>query len=161
MFRVCVILLGVLVMAQLAFAQTTDSENLQAQTTISNSDQQSVDDPADDTGIIKNKPGPIVQREEKQQDRIDQGIQSGQLSAEEAARLERGEHKIESDREKAWSDGSLSHQEKAQLNREQNRQSAKIYNAKHNDVRSSGNFHVRASGIAQGRPHNTPVGHRR
>ena len=76
--------------------------------------------------------GEVKNKEENQQDRIAQGVKSGELTKGEAARLEKGEAKIEADREKALSDGKLTPKEKAKLNREESRQSKKIYTAKHN-----------------------------
>jgi hypothetical protein len=74
------------------------------------------------------------QRQENQQDRIAQGIKSGNLSAGETARLEKREsainHEVRTDRK--INGGKLSAGEKAQVNRQQNRMSGKIYKAKHN-----------------------------
>ena len=78
--------------------------------------------------------GTIVKRELNQQHRIGEGVKSGQLTAKETGRLEKGERKIEKNREKAWSDGNLSPAEKARLEHEENRESRKIYNLKHNDT---------------------------
>lgn len=82
------------------------------------------------TGVVW--AGEVKDREANQQDRIAQGVNSGELTAGEAGRLEKGEQKIENDREKALSDGKLTPQEKAKLNREENKQSNKIHAAKHN-----------------------------
>ena len=76
--------------------------------------------------------GEVKNREENQQDRIAQGVKSGELTPGEAAHLEKGEQKIETDREKALSDGKMTPKEKAKLNREENRESKKIYKKKHN-----------------------------
>ena len=76
----------------------------------------------------------INQRRENQQDRIAQGIQSGSLTAGEAARLETKEarlnRKIRDDREDH--NGHLTKPERAQINRQQNKLSRQIYRAKHN-----------------------------
>jgi hypothetical protein len=77
--------------------------------------------------------GPFTNREARQQTRIGQGVESGQLTATETGRLEREQAKIEADREKAWSDGTLSKKEVGKLTREQNRASHRIYRLKHND----------------------------
>ncbi len=82
--------------------------------------------------------GPIVKREEKQQNRIGEGVRSGQLTARETVKLGAGERKIESDREKAWSDGSLSAGEKARLMHEEDKESRKIYAMKHNERHAPG-----------------------
>ena len=79
--------------------------------------------------------GEVKEREENQQDRIAQGVESGQLTGKEAAHLEKGEAKLEKDREKALADGKMTPKEKRKLNKEENRQSKKIFNAKHNGKR--------------------------
>ncbi len=76
--------------------------------------------------------GEVKNREENQQDRVAQGVNSGQLTAGETAKLEKGEAKIEHDRQKALADGTLTHKEKRKLNHEENRESKKIFRAKHN-----------------------------
>lgn len=76
--------------------------------------------------------GEVKNREENQQDRIAQGVNSGALTPGETARLEKGEQKIEADRQKALADGKLTPQEKRKLNREENKESKKIHKLKHN-----------------------------
>jgi len=75
-----------------------------------------------------------VQRDLNQQNRIEEGLQSGQLSTGEAARLEKGEARIDKMESKALKDGTLSSQETARIQRAQNQESAAIQNSKHNDV---------------------------
>ena len=72
-----------------------------------------------------------IQRDVNQQNRIEQGLQSGQLNTREAARLEREEARVERDQARAMKDGVLTPAEKARLNREQNRVSRDIYREKH------------------------------
>jgi metal-dependent amidase/aminoacylase/carboxypeptidase family protein len=76
----------------------------------------------------------INQRRENQQDRIAQGIQSGSLTAGEAARLETKEarlnRQIRDDREDH--NGHLTKAQRTQINRQQNKLSRHIYRAKHN-----------------------------
>jgi hypothetical protein len=72
-----------------------------------------------------------LQRDVNQQERIEQGLKSGQLTTGEAARLEREEAKVERDQARALRDGSLSPAEKARLAREQNKVSRDIYREKH------------------------------
>src|SRR6266705_5932209 len=72
-----------------------------------------------------------VQRDVNQQERIEQGLKSGQLTTREAARLEREEAKVERDQSRAMRDGNLSPAEKARLAREQNKVSRDIYREKH------------------------------
>lgn len=75
-----------------------------------------------------------VQRDVKQQQRIEQGLKSGQLSTQEAAQLERGESRIDKMEARALRDGQLSPQEKARIQAAQNQQSQAIANDKHNAV---------------------------
>lgn len=66
-----------------------------------------------------------------QQNRVEQGIKSGELTKGEAARIESQEHRINTMRDKFLSDGSLSPEEKLKLKAAQNRESKTIYNQKH------------------------------
>ncbi|MBA5636472.1 hypothetical protein H3H37_05330 [Duganella sp. LX20W] len=74
----------------------------------------------------------IDARQERQEMRIDQGINSGQLTGKETANLEKREAKIEADKVKAEADGKVTRQERAHLNRELDHSSNKIYRKKHN-----------------------------
>jgi len=76
----------------------------------------------------------IRDRKERQQARIAQGVKSGQLTAGETARLERQEARInrETRRDRAANGGKLTPAEKARINHQQNVESARIYNKKHN-----------------------------
>ncbi len=78
--------------------------------------------------------GEVGQRQKMQQQRIAQGMKSGQLTAGESARLERQQQGI--NREKAGmreaNGGKLSAGDKTQLNRQQNKASGNIYAKKHN-----------------------------
>src|SRR4051812_18623264 len=76
--------------------------------------------------------GPIQQREEKQEARIDAGVNAGVVTPNEAGKLEKGEAKLEKHREKAAADGKVTAKEHRRLEKEANRQSRKIYHAKHN-----------------------------
>lgn len=74
----------------------------------------------------------INRRQENQQDRIQQGIRSGQLTRREATRLEAREGRIQADKLLAKSDGNVSPRERARLDRQLNRTSRAIYRDKHN-----------------------------
>jgi hypothetical protein len=76
----------------------------------------------------------VDRREDRQQERIGQGVESGQLTPSETARLERQEQRIDNQvtAERAANGGHLTPAERAQVNREQNRESRRIYAAKHN-----------------------------
>ncbi len=80
-------------------------------------------DPAATPGIDK--------RQEIQQKRIDQGVQSGQLNQKEAARLEHRQDRIEKMEDKAKVDGVVTKQERKHLNHAQNQQSRSIHHEKH------------------------------
>jgi hypothetical protein len=82
----------------------------------------------------------VGQRRENQQDRIAQGIKSGQLTAGETAKLEnqqRGINKQVSADRKA-NGGTLTAGEKKQINHEQNGASKNIYRKKHNVATQGG-----------------------
>jgi len=83
------------------------------------------------------KPPTINQRLENQQDRIAQGIRSGQLTAGEAANLESKESAITKEvrADRQANGGKLTQAERAQVNRQLNHTSRQIYRDKHNDVR--------------------------
>jgi hypothetical protein len=83
--------------------------------------------------------GSEVQRNVNQQQRIEQGLQSGQLSTGEAARLEKGETKIEKMETKANKDGTLTDAEKAKIRKAQNSESREIARAKSNNVQGNPN----------------------
>ena len=79
----------------------------------------------------------VGKRAENQQDRIAQGVKSGQLTAGEASNLERKEAGINGEvrNDRAANGGKLTPQERAQVNRQQNRVSNQIYAKKHNGRR--------------------------
>lgn len=76
----------------------------------------------------------IEQRKENQQDRIANGVKSGELTAGETANLEKKEAAInkETATDRAANGGKLTGAEKAQVNRQQNQLSKQIYRDKHN-----------------------------
>jgi len=82
-----------------------------------------------------NQPDPTVhQRKENQQDRIANGVQSGQLTAGETKNLEGREANLNSEikDDRAADNGKLTQQERQQVNRQQNHISNSIYQDKHN-----------------------------
>ena len=76
----------------------------------------------------------VDKRRENQQDRIAQGIKSGQMTAGEAAKAENQQRGINQQvhADRAANGGKLTPGEKAQVNHEQNKASRNIYNKKHN-----------------------------
>ncbi len=85
------------------------------------------------TPPIKKNP-PINQRLENQQDRIAQGVNSGQLTARETSSLENKEAAIQNEvrADRNANGGKLTPQERAQVNRQLNHTSKQIYRDKHN-----------------------------
>src|ERR1700674_2023089 len=76
----------------------------------------------------------IAQRKENQQDRIANGVKSGQLTPGETANLEKKEAAInkETRADRAANGGKLTSAEKTQVNQQQNQMSKQIYADKHN-----------------------------
>ena len=85
-------------------------------------------------GRTDNFKGEVGQRQENQQDRIAQGVKSGQLTAGETTKLEKQQQGInrEVNGMREENGGKLSKADKALVNRQQNRASRNIYNKKHN-----------------------------
>ena len=75
-------------------------------------------------------------REQRQQNRIANGMKSGELTPKETARLEKQQQHIVKQEKKdmAKDNGHLTKKDQAQLNREQNKASRDIYKDKHNDA---------------------------
>lgn len=79
------------------------------------------------------KPATINQRKENQQDRIGNGVQSGELTAGEAARLEKKESQLNQEERdmRKLDNGHLTAADRATLNQQQNKLSGNIYKQKH------------------------------
>ena len=75
----------------------------------------------------------INQRQRNQQKRIGEGVENGSLTPAETARLEKQEaaihHEVKTERQA--NGGKLTAQERRQVNRQQNRESKRIYRQKH------------------------------
>jgi hypothetical protein len=82
--------------------------------------------------------GQVGQRRENQQDRIANGVRSGQLTAGETAKLENKEqgvnHEVAGMRQA--NGGKLTAADKTAVNQQQNKLSKQIYNKKHNGRKS-------------------------
>lgn len=80
----------------------------------------------------------IYQRKDNQQDRISQGVRSGQLTAGETSRLEHQEAGINREERgmRAQDNGRLTRQDRRVLTRQQNQESHRIYRDKHNGFHS-------------------------
>ncbi len=77
----------------------------------------------------------IDKREALQQQRIDQGVRSGELTAKEAAKLERGQQHVQNMEAKAKADGTVTAKERQRIEHAQDQQSRKIYREKHDKQR--------------------------
>ena len=76
----------------------------------------------------------VNQRKENQQDRIAQGVKSGQLTAGETSRLEHQEAGINKEERgmRAQDNGHLTTADRKTLHQQQNQESRRIYRDKHN-----------------------------
>ena len=77
----------------------------------------------------------IDQRQASQQQRIDQGVKSGQLTGKEAARLEKGQEHVQKVEDKAKADGKVTKKERARIHQAENVQSRHIAKQKHDRQR--------------------------
>lgn len=73
----------------------------------------------------------IDQRQSNQQQRIDQGVTTGQLTEREANRMEKRQGHIQKLEDKAKSDGVVTGRERARIGAAQNRASGDLAREKH------------------------------
>ena len=73
----------------------------------------------------------IDQRQANQEQRIDQGISSGQLNKAETRRLEKGQARVNRMENRAKADGTVTNQERRRITKAQNTESKRIYRQKH------------------------------
>ncbi len=73
----------------------------------------------------------IDQRQQNQERRIEQGEKSGALTKKEAARLEKGQARVQKMENKAVADGKVTKKEARHIEKAQDRQSKKIAREKH------------------------------
>jgi len=78
----------------------------------------------------------IDKRQELQDRRIEQGKQSGALNEREAARLERGQARVQKMEDKAAADGRIGARERARIEHAQDKQSRRIARQKHDRQRA-------------------------
>lgn len=71
------------------------------------------------------------QRQENQEQRIEQGVASGEITKREEARLDAQQERIENKEERIEADGVVTKRERARLQRSENRASANIAKQKH------------------------------
>jgi len=77
----------------------------------------------------------IDKRQANQERRIQQGVKSGELNAREAAKLEKGQAKIQRMEDKAKADGVVTAQERKRIQHAQDVQSKRIAREKHDKQR--------------------------
>ncbi|MDE0856843.1 MAG: hypothetical protein OSA97_20705 [Nevskia sp.] len=85
-------------------------------------------------GAPQNATQADTQRDINQQQRIEQGLQSGQLNTKEAGQLERQQQHIDNMQARDLKNGAITPAEQARLNAAQNHASQSIYDDKHNGV---------------------------
>ena len=73
-----------------------------------------------------------VQRNINQQERIEQGVQAGQLTNREAGKLEHGQARVDRKEARAGADGHVGAGEQHAIQNAENQQSKKIHREKHN-----------------------------
>jgi len=72
-------------------------------------------------------------RQIKQQKRIHQGVESGELTRKEATHLEREQHRIQKSKQEALKNGELTQEGRLRLERQQNQANKHIYLLKNNE----------------------------
>ncbi len=82
------------------------------------------------------KPNAIDNREANQQQRLAQGLRSGQETSGEAGRSNSNQSRVAQQvhNERVGNGGALNQQQKSQVNKEQNANSRQIYKQKHNNA---------------------------
>jgi hypothetical protein len=74
-----------------------------------------------------------VQRNANQQQRIEQGVKSGQLTNREVGKLENGQGKVNRAEARAGAHGGVNANEQRRIQQAENKQSGRIYRDKHNN----------------------------
>ncbi len=104
----------------------------------------------------------LDRRQQRQEDRIRQGVASRQLTPMEARRLQNQQARIRGAEGRMRADGNLNPQERARLNGMENRGSQDIYRLRHNGVQPGPTAQSRPTGpvqpTAQLRPAGQPRG---
>lgn len=78
-------------------------------------------------------------RQQRQNQRIEQGERKGTLTEEESKRLQAGQERLDQMEDRAESDGVVTDREKHRLEKAQDRQSRRIHRLKHNDKNKNEN----------------------
>jgi hypothetical protein len=80
--------------------------------------------------------GHWARRQQRQEERMQQGLASGQLTPQEARRLQHEQRRIQGAEGRMRADGNLSPRERTRLNTMQQRSSQDIYRLRHNGVQA-------------------------
>ncbi len=80
----------------------------------------------------------IDKRQQRQQQRIDQGVASGELNAREAHRLQRQQGAVQAAEDKAKADGVVTAAERRHINKMQNQTSRNVHKQKHDRQAAGG-----------------------
>jgi len=97
-------------------------------------------------------------RHQRQEDRIQQGLASGQLTPGEARRLQNEQARIRGAEGRMRADGNLSPQERARLNAMQQKSSQDIYRLRQNGVQSGPTAQSQPTGPARPMAQVSPAG---
>ena len=73
-----------------------------------------------------------TRRQGNQQKRIGQGVASGELKAGEVRKLEQEQKDIQQEKQTARADGTVTGEERKEIQKDQNQASRHVYRAKHN-----------------------------
>lgn len=73
----------------------------------------------------------IDARQDRQEARIDRGVQSGALTEKEAAKLDRGQEQVQRLENRALVDGTVNQRERTRIEHAQDVQSQRVYREKH------------------------------
>jgi hypothetical protein len=76
-------------------------------------------------------PPTVKERLHNQQNRIEHGVENGELTRKEAQRLRKGQREVRDMRQDAPEDGVVTQRERQAIKREQKDQSQRIYDQKH------------------------------
>lgn len=77
---------------------------------------------------------PVVnERQSIQKTRVRRGVKSGELTAKETGKLADEVHENKEMKQEAKADGTVTHAERKEIQKEQNQTSRQIYRAKHNN----------------------------
>ena len=85
--------------------------------------------------------GRWARRQQRQEERMQQGLASGQLTPQEARRLQHEQRRIQGTAGRMSGDGNLSPRERGRLNTMQQRSSQDIYRLRHNGVQAGPTAH--------------------